>query len=337
MTRHTMDGVGAAKVSLLLGPIRRIECTRRSAIKPARNLQLFTTLTVASLGLLASQGCASTSGGPFHIYDSPLLSGEHESKYPRSRSYVPFESGSSRQAPNHSADIVGNGARAESTEIASIGSEDSPETPSLSTQKHAPAPQKGAPATTQDSARSTTESAPKNTASTPRSTSSTHAADYVWSVYALNGVNFSQASRNSVAALFRSCKERGKIYHSSEPAIGDIVFFHNTEDSNGDGRNNDWYTHAAIVESHGDNGVVTLLSYRGEQVSRMTMDLESPDAAMDRHGGEINSRLRQATDDDAPFTQYLAGQLFAGTCSALGDQAQFVIVDNWEPGMKLQK
>lgn len=231
---------------------------------------------------------------------------------------------------NRSEQNDGGGANPPSTEIVSVGDEDSPNLPALSSQK-------GAPTGLNESARPTNQPATSANASTPDSGDAAHAADYIWSVYALNGVRFSPESRQSIPKLFHACKERGKIYHSSQPAVGDIVFFHNTVDSNQDGRNNDWYTHAAIVESQTETGSVTLLSYRGDKVARTLMSLESPDASMDRHGTEINTQLRAPVDGDAPFTQYLAGQLFAGTCAALGDQAQFVIVDNWEPGMQLDK
>jgi len=276
--------------------------------------------------LLLAQGCASGNNSPFHIYDSPLLAGDFEPSYPRSRSYDPFNMTSTGGTPNRSAQNSGGSGKPASTEIASIGEDETSQLPALSSQK-------GAPAGLSDSAGPTKQPAPS--ASTPDSSEAAHAADYIWSVYALNGVAFSSDSRQSIPALFRACKERGTIYHSSQPAIGDIVFFHNTTDSNQDGRNNDWYTHAAIVESLTENGAVALLSYRGGKVARTRMSLESPDASMDRHGAEINTQLRAPVDGDAPFTQYLAGQLFAGTCSALGDQAQFVIVDNWEPGMQL--
>lgn len=312
-----------------LGAIRRLERTRRSAIKPARHHRLVSVASSASVCLLLAQGCASGNHSPFHIYDSPLLSGDLEPGYPRSRSYDPFQMSATGGVQNRSAQNHGGSAKPASTVIASIGEEEETSTlPALSAQK-------SSPAHLGESAPAADAQPPRTGASADASGEAAHAADYIWSVYALNGVTFSPESRQSIPALFRACKERGKVYHSSRPAIGDIVFFHNTVDSNQDGRNNDWYTHAAIVESLTENGAVTLLSYRGAKVSRTHMSLEQPDAAMDRYGAELNTQLRTPADGDAPFTQYLAGQLFAGTCAALGDQAQFIIVDNWEPGMQL--
>ncbi|TDP76790.1 CHAP domain-containing protein [Bradymonas sediminis] len=326
--------MGGARISGL-----RADSTHRAhtevAIKPARNTTHLIVAAAASLGLVGLQGCAPGNNSPFHIYDSPLLAGDFDSNYPRSRSYDPFASKQGGGPTRAVRDA--DGAKPASVEIASAGRDTSSDMPPLISQKRQHPTQKGAPAPDEESARSAPQPAPETRPAQPRSGAAADAADYIWSVYALNGVAFPADSRRSLPALFRACKDRGEIDHSTAPAIGDIVFFHNSVDSNQDGRNNDWYTHAGIVESHADNGSVTLLSYRGDKVDRLIMSLESPDASMDRHGGKLNSQLRAPADDDAPFTQYLAGQLFAGTCSALGERAQFVIVDNWEPGMHLEK
>ncbi|QDG54021.1 hypothetical protein FIV42_25755 [Persicimonas caeni] len=319
-------------------------------------------LLIPALGIAASavlgQGCSSNSGAPYHMYDSPLLEGRVESRYPRSRTYDlglgdhtepktyyaanDSQGGGPAQGPaKESAANQGGStepAGGESREIAQAAPSEStasPKPPALSTRRQAPTQaHKGAPAS--DETDSGASSDVETTEAPVDDSGPALAADYVWSVYKLNGVTFSSAARRSLPKLFRECKDRGKIYHSSRPAIGDIVFFHNTGDHNDDGRNNDWYTHAAIVEAHGDGGRITLLGYRGEEVERFVMDLESPDAAKTRHGEVANAQLRAKRAQDPPFTQYLAGQLFAGTCSVLGDRSQIVVVDNWKPGMELE-
>jgi hypothetical protein len=296
---------------------------------PKKNFRKSIVIAAAAFGALSVQGCAAGNGAPFHMYDSPLLAGDVESRYPRSRSFDPIELGDHNPPTTYYAQNDASGASKAGTRTAPAA------TPALATQAHAAQSQKGAPAEAIESARPSTKHA--DAADLADTSQPALAADYVWSVYGLNGVHFPAAARRSVPKLFRACKERGRVYHSSVPAIGDVVFFHNTADVNGDGRNNDWYTHAAIVEAHGRGGTVSLLGYRAGEVRRFRMDLGSPDAAMGRHGEVVNSRLRAPTDQDAPFTQYLAGQLFAGTCAALGDRAQFVIVDNWEPGMELSR
>jgi hypothetical protein len=296
---------------------------------------------VIVLSSVVSQGCSGSKGAPFHMYDSPLLEGRVESRYPRSRTYDPLRVGDHNQPTQRYAENEDRGgASTPSTqptdrpEKRAEAPEEKP--PTLSTtRKSAPKTQKGAPATNEASSRSA--DAQDDAPSVRGDGTSGLAAEYVFSVYGLNGVDFSSNARRSIPTLFRECKERGNIYHSSRPAIGDVVFFHNTDDLNGDGRNNDWYTHAAIVEAHGDDGRTTLLGYRGGEVQRFVMDLESPDASKTRHGEVANAQLRAKRAEDPPFTQYLAGQLFAGTCSVLGERAEIIVIDNWKPGMKLER
>ncbi len=311
-----------------------------------------------SMSVTLGQGCASDTGAPFHMYDSPLLEGRVESRYPKSRAYDPLqlgdhpapetgyaskESGDTGQGAPPSAADTGGESRSQAQADQSDqqgksarhdekdGADKAP--PALSTRRQAKQEtSQGGKTTTESSARASSaeEAAPADDSAPAL------AADYIHSVYGLNGVDFSAAAQRSVPKLFRECKERGNIYHSSRPEVGDIVFFHNTDDHNADGRNNDWYTHVALVESHGDNANITLLGYRGGAVERFTMNLESPDASKTRHGEVANSQLRPKRSEDAPFTQYLAGQLFAGTCSVLGDKSELMVIDNWQPGMKLR-
>ncbi len=318
------------------------------------NLRTYFRLIIPTVALaasaLGSQACTTTSGAPFHMYDSPLLEGRVESRYPRSRSFDPLEVGDHVETSTDSyyaqSDDEGagratrvstraaKGAGAHRAEKPRAKQHHAKRPPALATRRRGATPNAGATEDTHDSARASREA--DTTTAAPDTSAPALAADYVWSVYKLNGVQFSAGSRRSLPKLFQQCKKRGKIYHSSKPAIGDIVFFHNTGDYNGDGRNNDWYTFAAIVESR-DGARVTLLGYRGGKVQRFVMDLQQPDAAMTRRGETANSQLRKKRTDDPPFTQYLAGQLFAGTCSVLGDRTQLVVVDNWKPGMKLSR
>lgn len=312
-------------------------------------------LLIPALGIAMSSvvapGCAETSGAPFHMYDSPLLEGRVESRYPRSRTYDPLQLGDHTEPTKRYAENEGRGgATSRASTEDSSSRQPASQQQDKSTREKAPALSSTRQASSEVQAADTNTGAPSSMAASSRSGhddadddsprgdgKTDHAAEYVWSVYGLNGVDFSRSARGSIPTLFRECKERGKIYHSSRPAIGDVVFFHNTDDHNDDGRNNDWYTHAAIVEARGDDGRVTLLGYRGGKVRRFVMDLESPDASKTRHGEVANAQLRTKRAEDPPFTQYLAGQLFAGTCAALDDRGEIVVIDNWKPGMKLER
>ena len=152
------------------------------------------------------------------------------------------------------------------------------------------------------------------------------AAGYVVAVYAANEVTLGNAAAGSIADLYRKAQQTGTIYHSSRPAVGDLVFFHNTFDRNADGRQNDWYSHVGIVESVDEQGTIALLSYLGGKVGRTYMNLESP-ALAERAGKPLNTRMKA----ESTGSEFLAGKLFAGFASLLGNRTEVVVLDEWQP------
>jgi hypothetical protein len=160
------------------------------------------------------------------------------------------------------------------------------------------------------------------------------AAAYVTAVYLANETvtHDGGSGSPSVIDIYRYAQRRGGIYHSTRPAVGDLVFFHNTYDRNGDGRNNDWYTHVGMVEGVEDDGRISVLSYLDHTVSRTWLSLERPDAAQ---VGDVvvNTVMRRRSESDPPYTQYLASELFAGFANLLGTRTEFLVIDNWQPGM----
>ena len=157
-----------------------------------------------------------------------------------------------------------------------------------------------------------------------------HAAAYVRDVYSLNETDIGSRDTENVVDVYRFVSENGTVYHDARPAVGDLAFFHNTFDANGDQRPNDWYTHVGIVESVDEENTVTILSFVDDSVSRLTMNLEHP--SDESAGGEtLNSSLRQPARNDAEHTQYLAGELFAGFGSLLGERTQVIVLDDWNP------
>lgn len=270
---------------------------------------------VIGLSLVTLQGCAPSNNSPFHIYDSPLLAGRIEPAYSRPRV--------SSQTSHRGAPASRTATTGDAGGLRSIASTEQP----------APHASSSRPPLATGRNKDTR---PGSATVVPDEPALAAAADFIWSLYDLNGITFPAEARLSVPELMRACKARGSISHATSAAIGDIVFFHNTVDRNQDGRNNDWYTFAAIVEAHGKEGKLHLLGYEQGKVQRFTMDLTNPNAQMDRRGEDANSQLRQPRDSDPPFSQYLTGQLFAGTCQALGERTKFTIVDNWQPGMTLK-
>lgn len=254
---------------------------------------------------------------PFSMFDSPLIAGA-----------VPQEESPKRPTPQ----------KEEATEDT--------DKPQRETVEHEPDTHETAPEPSDDAPP--TLAANRSTASNSSSASSTQAASsqekgsgskaarYVATIYELNGVKLPLGTRDDIAAMYRHCREADAVFQSEKPAAGDMAFYHNVRDANGDGRNNDWYTHVGLVERVKSSGRVEILAYRDGEVRKITMDLEHPDASKTRHGHVANSRLRQKHEGDPPFTQYLAGQLFAGYCSLLGDKSELLVVDNWQPGMTIE-
>lgn len=159
------------------------------------------------------------------------------------------------------------------------------------------------------------------------------AVAYIVATYAMNGVNFDHADQLKIIDLYRAVQREGSIYHTTQPVVGDLVFFHNTYDANRDGRNNDWYTHVGLVEQVSSDGSIVVLSYRRGAVVRDMMNLKHPHA-VEENGRMVNASLREKRRDDAEYTQYLAGELFAGFGSLLGDVSDVAVLDSWSPSRR---
>jgi hypothetical protein len=115
------------------------------------------------------------------------------------------------------------------------------------------------------------------------------------------GVPVSPASPASSGseALYRAT---GRVAH---PAPGDLAFFHDTYDRDGDGRRDDPFTHVAIVEAV-DGPRLTLIHRGHAGIARFRLDLDRPaDPAS-------NDALRFHRPGDPAGTRYLAGELLTG-------------------------
>jgi hypothetical protein len=143
---------------------------------------------------------------------------------------------------------------------------------------------------------------------------------YVEAVYEAAGIPVRDAialrpedEGRASAALHRAVRELGVLYGAErEPLPGDLVFFHDTYDRNGNGEADDGVTHTGLVEEVRADGVVVFLHRGGRAVMRAQLDLAAPDAARDPGGQPRNSALRVARRGDPPGQPLLAGQLFAG-------------------------
>ena len=111
--------------------------------------------------------------------------------------------------------------------------------------------------------------------------------------------------RSGTEQIFRYLKSRGRIHADKRPRPGDLAFFHNTVDRNGNGLRDDRFTHIALVEKVNDDGTIQLMHFASGKVKRDVMNLYHPGDARDPATGRPrNSFLRRGGG------KVLTGQLF---------------------------
>lgn len=277
------------------------------------------------IALLFAVGCGSVNAprAPFTMYNASLLGDDVRPAYPKAAG--PLTRGVDT-IPLDEDRMVASAPAATAVDQPSRRAP-APEPDRSEPVRAAPA----APAITPAAKAPEAKVAPKGA---PSRFHPAHAAGFVRAVYLANGVDIDLPNNDdAVALLYAAVKRRGSVYHATRPAVGDIVFFHNTHDRNADGRNNDWYTHVGMVEAVDDKGNVHVLSYLDGKVTSFAINLEHP--RKPTGGGVVNEHLRPRAEGDADFTQYLGGELFAGFGNLLGERTELVVIDNWVPGMKV--
>jgi hypothetical protein len=121
-----------------------------------------------------------------------------------------------------------------------------------------------------------------------------------------------KANANGVRLIYEHVRAYGGIHHGPNVRPGDLVFFDNTWDFNGDGVLNDPLTHVGIVEAVEQDGTVVFISRVSNAIERYRMNLRAPNATRASDGRLLNDYLRRKKLADPLSTGYLAGQLFAG-------------------------
>jgi len=107
-------------------------------------------------------------------------------------------------------------------------------------------------------------------------------------------VDLTQSGRSGTEIIYKSLKSKKRIHNKRRPKAGDLAFFHNTHDRNGNGIRDDRFTHIALVERVDDDGTVYLLHHVSGKVRRNRLNrlhrgvIRDPDS-----GKEWNSHLRK--------------------------------------------
>jgi hypothetical protein len=115
-------------------------------------------------------------------------------------------------------------------------------------------------------------------------------------------------SGNGVTRLNSYLKDKGLLYSTQLPSPGDLVFWDNTYDRNGDGLWNDPLTHVGMVVAVSDEGTISYVHHnyrRGIVLARM--NLTKPDTVTEGDR-ELNSAMRMR--DGKVYPRWLSSHLY---------------------------
>ena len=139
----------------------------------------------------------------------------------------------------------------------------------------------------------------------------------VLAVYWYAGIDlakdFSRFSGNGVERIYKTLERENLLYSTSEPLVGDIIFWDNTYDEGEDGGDNP-LSHMGMVVGVDDHGTISYVHYhirRGITIDYM--NLENPNVHSRMENGSmkvINSPLRLAVPGKPHAPKWLAGQLY---------------------------
>lgn len=129
---------------------------------------------------------------------------------------------------------------------------------------------------------------------------------YVLAVFDRAGL----ALDGNTASLYERFSAAGAVYRRRAPTVGDLAFFDDTYDRNGNGRTDDELSHVGVVVAVESDGTITV-AHGGTSGGRttMVMNLRHP-AVRDLGGKRVNDGLRAERKGDPPGTRYLASQLW---------------------------
>jgi cell wall-associated NlpC family hydrolase len=123
------------------------------------------------------------------------------------------------------------------------------------------------------------------------------------------------AFTGSSASLWEQARDLRVLHRRRSPSVGDVAFFDDTYDRNGNGRRDDPLSHVAIVERVDKDGTVSMVHLGNQGVTRLVMNLRDPEVQTAEDGRARNDVLRRKAASDGPRTRYLAGELWVGFAS----------------------
>lgn len=127
----------------------------------------------------------------------------------------------------------------------------------------------------------------------------------------LYGGNPGDSDANGVRLIHAHMQQHGRLHQSPIPHPGDLVFFGNTWDFNGDGKLNDPLTHVGVVEQIDPDGTVIFISRVAAAIQRYRMNLSMPHLHKTAEGRILNDYLRRKHPTDPDDSGRLTGELFS--------------------------
>ena len=123
---------------------------------------------------------------------------------------------------------------------------------------------------------------------------------------------------NGVRLIHHHISRHGRFHEGPVVRPGDLIFFDNTWDYNGDGLVNDPLTHVGIVERQEPDGTIAFISRVAGAIERYRMNLALPHVHRTVEGRVLNDYIRRKDFRDPADTAYLTGELFAAFGSQTG-------------------
>jgi hypothetical protein len=123
--------------------------------------------------------------------------------------------------------------------------------------------------------------------------------------------NAVDSDANGVRLIHAHMQQHGRLHQSPTPHPGDLVFFDNTWDFNGDGELNDPLTHVGVVEQIDPDGTVIFISRVAAAIQRYRMNLSRPHLHKTAEGRILNDYLRRKHPTDPEDRGRLTGELFS--------------------------
>jgi hypothetical protein len=127
-----------------------------------------------------------------------------------------------------------------------------------------------------------------------------------------------ESDANGVRIIHAHIRQEGTFHQGPAAHPGDLIFFDNTWDYNGDGKVNDPLTHVGIVERQESNGTVIFISRVADAIERYRMNLDQPHVHKTADGRILNDYLRRKDGNDPANTGYLTGELFTQFATRVG-------------------